>query len=121
MQLLRARRVGDLGARVDEASALLHGEGAPAGSELEALALLNLGIAESWTLRLADAEAHLERALELGRRLGRPYLEIGCLATLGTVANLTRRLDLAERSVREAIAIAERLGGRRCRSSAWLT
>ena len=30
-------------------------------AELEALALMNLGIAESWTLRLADAEAHLER------------------------------------------------------------
>ena len=110
VQLLRARRVGDLAAMVDEASALLHGEGAPAAIELEALALLNLGIAESWTLRLADAEAHLERALELGRRLERPYLEIGCLTTLGTVANLTRRLDLAERRVREAIAIAERLG-----------
>ena len=64
---------------VDEASALLHGEGAPAGAELEAFALMNLGIAEGWTLRLADAEAHLEQALALGRRLGRPYVEIGCL------------------------------------------
>ncbi len=110
VQLLRARRLGELDAVVDEASALLHGEGAPAGVELEAFALMNLGIAESWTLRLADAEAHLETALGLARRLGRPYLELGCLATLGTVANLTRRVDLAERHVREAIAIAERLG-----------
>ena len=108
--LLRARRVGDLGAAVDEASALLHGEGAPAGAELEALALMNLGIAEGWTLRLAESEAHLERALALGRRLERPYIEIGCLGALGTVANLTRRLDLSERHTREAIAIAERLG-----------
>ena len=108
--LLRARRVGDLGAAVDEASALLHGEGAPAGAELEAFALMNLGIAEGWTLRLADSEAHLERALALGRRLGRPYIEIGCLGALGTVANLTRRLDVSERNTREAIAIAERLG-----------
>jgi LuxR family maltose regulon positive regulatory protein len=108
--LLRARRVGDLGAAVDEASALLHGEGAPAGAELEALALMNLGIAEGWTLRLAESEAHLERALALGRRLERPYIEIGCLGALGTVANLSRRLDLAERHTREAVAIAERLG-----------
>ena len=57
--------VGELDAAVDEASALLHGEGAPAGVELEAFALMNLGIAESWTLRLADAEAHLEHALAL--------------------------------------------------------
>jgi LuxR family maltose regulon positive regulatory protein len=110
VQLLRARRVGELDAAVDEASALLRGEGAPPAVELEALALMNLGIAESWTLRLHDAEAHLEQALALGRRFERPYLEVGCLATLGTVANLTRRLDLAERHLREAIAIAERLG-----------
>ena len=71
---------------------------------------MNLGIAESWTLRLHDAEAHLEQGLALARRLERPYLEVGCLVTLGTVATLTPRLDLAERLLREAIAIAERLG-----------
>ena len=108
--LLRARRLGELETVVDEATALLQGEGAPVGQELEAFALLNLGIAESWTLRLADSEAHLEAALALGRRLGRPYLEIGCLTTLGTVTNLTRRVGRSERHVREAIAIAERLG-----------
>ena len=110
VQLLRARRVGDPGAAVDEATALLAGEGAPAGIELEALALLNLGIAEGWTLRLAESEAHLLDALALARRLERPYLVIGCLATLGTVANLTQRLDLAEEWLREAITLAERFG-----------
>ena len=110
VRLLQARRVGELDAAVDEASALLRGEGAPPAVELEALALMNLGIAESWTLRLHDAEVHLEQALAFGRRLERPYLEVGCLATLGAVANLTRRLDLAERHLREAIAVAERLG-----------
>ena len=110
VQLLRARRLGDLAAAVDEASALLHGDGAPAGIELEAFALMNLGITESWTLRLADAEAHLEHGLALARRLERPYLELGCLSTLGTVGNLTRRLDAAEAHLREAIGIAERLG-----------
>ena len=110
VQLLRARRVGDVGGTVDEASALLHGTGAPAGVELEAFALVNLGIAESWTLRLADAEEHLELALALARRLERPYLEVNCLVTLGTVTNLTRRPQLAEQHLREAVAIAERLG-----------
>src|SRR3712207_761293 len=104
------RSVGDFGAAVDEAGALLHGKGAPAGAELEALALMNLGIAEGWTLRLAESEAHVERALALGRRLGRPYIEIGCLGALSTVAILTRRLDVSERHAREAIAIEERLG-----------
>ena len=110
VQLLRARRVGEPGAAVEEATALLHGDGAPAGVELEAFALLNLGIAESWTLQLADAETHLEHALALARRIERPYLELGCLATLGTVANLSQRLDLAEERLCEAIGIAERLG-----------
>jgi LuxR family maltose regulon positive regulatory protein len=110
VQLLRARRVGDVATTVDEASAMLHGDGAPAGVELEALALLNLGIAEGWTLRLAESEEHLERALVLARRLERPYLEVNTLAMLGTVANLTRRPDLAEQHLREGIAIAERLG-----------
>jgi LuxR family maltose regulon positive regulatory protein len=110
VELLRARRVGDLAGALEEATALLHGDGAPAGIELEAFALMNLGITESWTLRLAEAETHAERGLALARRLGRPYLELGCLTTLGTVGNLTRRLDAAEAHLREAIAIAERLG-----------
>ena len=71
---------------------------------------MNLGIAESWTLRLADAEAHLERGLASAAGSRRPYVEVGCLGALGMVANMTRRLDLAERHAREAIAIAERVG-----------
>jgi hypothetical protein len=57
---------------------------------------MNLGIAETWTLRLADAETHLEQGLALAGRVGRPYVEVGCLGALGTVANMTQRLDLAE-------------------------
>jgi LuxR family transcriptional regulator, maltose regulon positive regulatory protein len=111
VQLLRARRVGDLDALVDGASAMLHGgDGGPAGAELRALALMNLGIAESWTWRLADAESHLEQGLALGRTIGRPYVEVGCLATLGSVANLTHRLDLAEDRLQHAIAVADRVG-----------
>ncbi len=41
----------------------------PAGVELEAFALMNLGIAERWTLRLAEAETHLERGAR-ARRAG---------------------------------------------------
>lgn len=113
VQLLRARRLGDLDTVVDEATAVLHGDrvdGDPAAAELQALALMNLGIAESWTWRLADAETHLEQGLALGRTMGRPYLEVGCLGTLGGVANLTHRLDLAEDRLRQAIAVAGRVG-----------
>jgi LuxR family transcriptional regulator, maltose regulon positive regulatory protein len=113
VQLLRARRLGDLEAIVDEASATLHAEGAdgdPAGAELDALAQMNLGLAETWTLRLPEAQAHLEQGLALGRKVGRPYVEVGCLGGLGIVANLSHRLDLAEDLLRQAIAVAERVG-----------
>ncbi len=81
-----------------------------ADAELEALALMNLGIAEGWTLRLADSEPHLERALALGRRIGSPYVEIGCLTGLGVVATMTNRPDLAEEEFRQAVATADRVG-----------
>jgi LuxR family maltose regulon positive regulatory protein len=108
VELLRARRLGDVETVVDAASAVLHDEGGDA--ELEALGQMNLGLAETWTLRLADAQAHLERGLALGRTTGRPYLEVGCLGGLGIVANLSHRLDLAEDLLRRAIAVAERVG-----------
>jgi LuxR family transcriptional regulator, maltose regulon positive regulatory protein len=109
VQLLRARRLGDLEEVVDGAGAMLHVGGA-ADAELQALALMNLGIVETWTLRLADAQTHLEEAVALGGRLGRPYIETGCLAALGVVANVTGRTEAAEGLLRQAIAIAERVG-----------
>jgi LuxR family maltose regulon positive regulatory protein len=113
VQLFRARQLGELGTLVDDASLLLKGDpddGAPAGAELQALALTNLGIVKTWTFRLAEAEQHLEQGLELGRTIGRPYVEVGCLSALGVVANLTMRPNLAEKRLREAIAIAHRVG-----------
>jgi LuxR family maltose regulon positive regulatory protein len=70
---------------------------------------MNLGTAETW-LRRAEAKGHLERGLMLGRRAGRPYLEVGCLAGLGTFATIMQRLALGEELLRQAIAIAERVG-----------
>jgi LuxR family transcriptional regulator, maltose regulon positive regulatory protein len=109
VRLLRARRVGDLEGIVDGASGLLH-TGGTADAELEALALMNLGIVETWTLRFAEAQAHLDDALALGRKLGRPYIEMGCLGALGVVANVAQRPAAAEELLRQAIAVAERVG-----------
>jgi LuxR family transcriptional regulator, maltose regulon positive regulatory protein len=114
--LLRARRVGDMDTviaisdAVQRAGAAGTDDGRPAGDELEALALMNLGIAESWVLRLQEAEAHLNEGLALGRRAGRPYLEIGCLGALGTVANILQRLAEAEDHLRGAAGVAGRVG-----------
>jgi LuxR family maltose regulon positive regulatory protein len=106
VQLFRARRLGDLDAVVDGAAAMLHADDA----EAAALGLMNLGVAEAWTLRLQDAESHLQQGLELARAARRPFVEVGCLGALGVVANLTHRLTRSDELLREAIAIAERHG-----------
>ena len=84
------------------------GEIALAG-DLRAAALMNLGIVEAWSLRLPDAERHLGEGAALARRIGRPYLEVGCLAEL-SYASKGRSFATAIRRCREAIALAERHG-----------
>jgi len=78
-------------------------------SDLRALALTNLGIAEAWTLGLPDAERHLQEGAILAREIGRPYLEVRCLAQLGPASRI-RSLATIQRRCREAIALAERYG-----------
>jgi LuxR family maltose regulon positive regulatory protein len=109
VQLLRARRLGELDAVLERAGAVLVTD-ASVSPELRGLALMNLGIVENWTLRLPDAERHLEQGLALSRELGRPYLQLGCLSGLAVVANLTQRLARAEELLRQAVAIADRVG-----------
>jgi LuxR family transcriptional regulator, maltose regulon positive regulatory protein len=110
VRLLRARRLGGIETVVDSATAALNAGGLPAAAELEAMALMNLGIAESWTLRLDDSRGHFEQGLAVGRTIGSPYIEFGCLTGLGVVANLQHQLGRAESLLQEAISIAERLG-----------
>ena len=79
------------------------------GEELRALALISLGIAELWSLRLDEAEAHLERGVALARRIGRPLLEINGLAHWGVVASFRSSALAAERGL-QAIELARRHG-----------
>jgi LuxR family maltose regulon positive regulatory protein len=79
------------------------------GSELRALALLNLGIVEVWSLRVDEAHAHLQQGASLARRIGRPYVEVSCLAHLGFVVHaesFPRARDYCE----EAIGLADTHG-----------
>ena len=39
------------------------------------MALVEIGDSETWAGRLDQAESHLEQAVALARRIGRPYLE----------------------------------------------
>ncbi|HTE62381.1 MAG TPA: LuxR C-terminal-related transcriptional regulator, partial [Solirubrobacteraceae bacterium] len=116
VRLERARVRGDVDAAVEAADAILapaHGErwvDFASNEDLRALALMHLGYLEAWSWRLESAEHHLEEALALARQLGRPYLAIGCLATLAELGNVTQQLAPAERRAREAIELAERLG-----------
>jgi LuxR family transcriptional regulator, maltose regulon positive regulatory protein len=77
-------------------------------SDLRAVALMNLGTVEA-SLGLADAERHLQEGAALARKIGRPYLEVRCLAQLG-FASKTGPFAATGQRCREAIALAERHG-----------
>ena len=78
-------------------------------SDLRAVALMNLGTLEAWSLGLQDAERHLQEGVALARQIGRPYLEVGCLVQLGFAPRI-RSFATTRRRCREAIALAERHG-----------
>src|SRR5258707_9296642 len=82
---------------------------------LRAVALLNLRTAEAWSLGVPDAEHHLREGAVLAREIGRPYLEVGCLAQLGFASIFhsaampkADAFATTQRCCREAIALAER-------------
>jgi LuxR family maltose regulon positive regulatory protein len=79
------------------------------GSDLRAVALMNLGTVEAWTLALPDAERHLRQGAALAREIGRPYLEVGCLSELGFASKI-EPFATTQLRCREAISLAERHG-----------
>jgi LuxR family transcriptional regulator, maltose regulon positive regulatory protein len=114
LRLYLARQRGDLQAVAEEVEQLRPTGGLDAaqpglGEELRALALISLGIAELWSLRVHEAEAHLERGVALARRIGRPLLEINGLAHWGAAARF-RSSALAVQLGRQAIELARRHG-----------
>jgi LuxR family transcriptional regulator, maltose regulon positive regulatory protein len=84
------------------------GEDIALGAVLRAVALMNLGTVEA-SLGLADAERHLREGAVLAREIGRPYLEVRCLAQLGFASKIGPFATI-QRRCREAIALAERHG-----------
>ncbi|HJY61640.1 MAG TPA: LuxR C-terminal-related transcriptional regulator [Streptosporangiaceae bacterium] len=77
-------------------------------NDLQAVALMTLGTAEA-SLGLADAERHLQEGAVLARQIGRPYLEVRCLAQVGFASRI-RPFATTRRRCQEAIALAERHG-----------
>jgi LuxR family transcriptional regulator, maltose regulon positive regulatory protein len=110
LRLYLARQRGDLGAVAAEIEQLAR-DVAQLGmsEELRALVLISLGVAELWSLRVVEAEAHLDQAVALARRIGRPFLEFYGLAHWGVVASF-RSPALAVERGRQAIELARRHG-----------
>ncbi len=110
-----ARRQGDYGSVLDEVEPLLAPAVAETASEIrldddaKAVALMNLGIIELWSIRSAEAQRHLQQGLDLARRIGRPYVEIACLAYLALAGGRRSFVRERERCL-EAVAIAEAHG-----------
>jgi len=115
VDLLSARLRGNFDSIFEQAGALLRsGDGqrsadAALSSDLKVVALLNLGVTEAWSLRLADSERHLVEGAVLAGRIGRPYLEVACLAHLG-FASTGHSFAVARQRSEEAIALAARHG-----------
>jgi len=111
VRLQLAGRIGNLSATAEQARRLLATDEAPEAldGELRALALISLGNAETWTGRPDQAEWHLEQAVALARRIGRPYLEFMGLVFRAQV-ELPRCAPRAEELSRLAIEVAERHG-----------
>jgi LuxR family transcriptional regulator, maltose regulon positive regulatory protein len=90
-RLTLARRRGDFGAVLEKVHALIGPTDAETLSDVEltnearALALMNLGIVELWAYQRGDAQSHLEQGLELARRTGLAYVEVGCLSHLAAI------------------------------------
>jgi LuxR family transcriptional regulator, maltose regulon positive regulatory protein len=123
LQLSLATRRGDLAGVIEQARFLASPVTGPSdqdialGSDLRAVALMNLGTVEAWSLGLPDAERHLREGAVLAREIGRPYLEVGCLAQLSfayiyhsAAKPKSRAFATTQRRCREAITLAERYG-----------
>ena len=128
LKLSLARRRGHLADVIEQARFLASPVTGPSdedialGSDLRAVALMNLGTVEAWALGIPDAERHLREGAVLAREIGRPYLEVSCLAQLGFAyifhGAAEPKVDsfaTTQRRCYEAIALAERYGGVRNR------
>ncbi len=123
LKLSLARRRGHLAGVIEQVTFLASpaagqsAEDIALGSDLRAVALMNLGTVEAWSLGLPDAERHLREGAVLAREIGRPYLEVGCLAQLGFASIFhgaampkIQAFATTQRRCREAVALAERYG-----------
>jgi LuxR family transcriptional regulator, maltose regulon positive regulatory protein len=116
VRLYLARIRGDLDAALEAGRELARRGRLEPGvveTDLRALALTNLGIAELWSGDLADAERQLQRGRGAAAEAGREWLVFIALAHLAMVAGAQDDFARAARQAREAIALAEEHGWER--------
>jgi LuxR family transcriptional regulator, maltose regulon positive regulatory protein len=76
-------------------------------TELRAVALMNLGIVETWSGHFSDAQRHVAEAATLAQAIGRPYIEVACRAYEAFPSvSLKNALERGH----NALALAERYG-----------
>jgi LuxR family maltose regulon positive regulatory protein len=115
LDLLLARLRGHFDGVFEQAGALLVADGrrsypdVAGDGDLRAVALLNAGVTQAWSLRLVESENYLRQGAALAHDLGRPYLEVACLAHLGFTAIRTS-FEQARQLCDEAVALADRHG-----------
>jgi LuxR family transcriptional regulator, maltose regulon positive regulatory protein len=114
LRLALARRSGQLAevmAQVNllDASTDKSSDQIAMGSELRGVALMNLGIVETWSRRFDDAERHLSEGAALAKAIDRPYLEVACRAHQIFPTTLVSLASARERG-RQAVDLAERYG-----------
>jgi LuxR family maltose regulon positive regulatory protein len=115
LRLSLARKRGHLAGVVDQVRFLASpttgqsDEDIALDSDLRAVALMNLGTVEAWSLGNQDSQRHLQEGADLARRIGRPYLEVACLAELAFASKI-EPFATTRRRCHEAIAVAERHG-----------
>jgi LuxR family transcriptional regulator, maltose regulon positive regulatory protein len=115
LRLSLARKRGHLAGVVDQVRFLASpvsgqsDEDIALDSDLRAVALMNLGTVEAWSLGNEDSERHLQEGADLARSIGRPYLEVACLAELAFASKI-EPFATTRRRCTEAIALAEQHG-----------
>ena len=115
LRLVLARKRGHLASVAEQVRFLASPAGAQSDedvaldSDLRAVALMNLGTVEAWALANTASERHLQEGAELARLIGRPYLEVACLAELAFASKIDPPA-ITRRRCLEAIALAERHG-----------
>jgi LuxR family transcriptional regulator, maltose regulon positive regulatory protein len=115
LKLYLARRRGNLADVVEQAQFLASpisaesDEDVALDSDLRAVALMNLGTVEAWSLASANSERHLQEGADLARKIRRPYLEVGCLAQLAFASKI-RPFATTRQLCVDAISLAESYG-----------